>query len=194
MVIAPPQRAHRLGPGRLWRRQGSRRSFSGRSYLRGSDQDRTENSRSVAKEVGSYGDHRAAVSKPELYSPEISSQAKRLSTLTLKLQWVRGDVKKAEELFARINQQAATITPQELELLRDRRKPTAIASRAILRRGSGHKYWQHFSSERQEEIKEHASELHRLIFEPTLRYPIKSLDIPLGEPCLLQRRCVWCMI
>ena len=71
----------------------------------------------VIKEVGSYADHRAAVSKPELYSPEVSTQAKRLSTLTLKLQWVRGDAKKAEDSFARINQQAATITPQELELL-----------------------------------------------------------------------------
>ncbi len=134
----------------------------------------------VAKEVGSYADHRAAVSKPELYSPEISAQAKRLSTLTLKLQWVRGDASKAEDSFARINQQAATITPQELELIRDRRKPTAIAARAIIHRGSGHQYWQKFSSSKQEDIKELASDLHRLIFEPTLRYPIKSLNLPLG--------------
>ena len=134
----------------------------------------------IAREVGSYADHRAAVSKPDLYSPTIVTQARRLSTLTLKLQWVKGDAKKAEDSFARINQQVATITPQELELIRDRRKPTAIASRAILRQGSGHKYWRHFQSDRQEEIKSLASEIHRLVFDPLLRYPVKSLDLPLG--------------
>lgn len=95
----------------------------------------------VNKEVGSYADHRAAVVQPDLYSAEVVGRARKLSTLTLKLQWVKGDANKAQDSFVRINQQAATITPQELELIRDRRKPAAIAARAVIYKGTGHQYW-----------------------------------------------------
>jgi hypothetical protein len=96
------------------------------------------------------------------------------------LQWVRGDATKAENAFVRINQQAATITPQELELIKNRRKPATIAARAIIRRGTGHKYWESFQDKQQNQIKEVATEVHSLIFHPTLRYPIKTLDLPAG--------------
>jgi hypothetical protein len=96
------------------------------------------------------------------------------------LQWVRGNANKAEDSFIRINQQAAIITPQELELLKSRRKPATIAARAIIRRGTGHKYWYSFDDKQQQQIEELATELHKMIFEPILQYPIKSLDLPAG--------------
>jgi len=93
---------------------------------------------------------------------------------------VRGNSGDAEQSFIRINQQAANITPQELELIRARRKPNAIAARAIIQRGTGHQYWDRFASEQQEKIKAVATETYTLIFEPPLHYPIKSIDLPPG--------------
>jgi hypothetical protein len=73
-----------------------------------------------------------------------------LGSRVLNLQWVRGDAIKAEASFARINQQAATITPQELQLIKGRRKPEVMAARAIIKRGTGHQYWSNFAPEIQE--------------------------------------------
>src|ERR1700737_457364 len=95
----------------------------------------------VEKEFGSYKSHKAAMSDPASYGPDVVTRARRLGTLSLQLQWVRGDAAKAEDSFARINQQAAMIAPQELELIKSRRKPNAIAARAIIRRATGHQYW-----------------------------------------------------
>jgi hypothetical protein len=93
---------------------------------------------------------------------------------------VRGDRNKAEDSFIRINQQAATITPQELELLTSRRKPNAIAARAIFRKGTGHKYWSSFDLDTQTEIEALAGDAHRLLFEPTANYPLTTIDLPAG--------------
>ncbi|MHA3773642.1 GmrSD restriction endonuclease domain-containing protein [Verrucomicrobiota bacterium sgz303538] len=134
----------------------------------------------VEKEFGSYKSHQEAIANPAAYGPDTVARARRFGTLSLQLQWVRGNVAKAEDSFVRINQQAAMITPQELELIQSRKKPDAIAARAIIRRGTGHQYWSAFAEKTQQEIKAIATELHKLIFEPRLRYPIKSLSLPAG--------------
>ena len=134
----------------------------------------------IAREVGSYADHRKAASNPDAFGPAMVARARRLSTLTLDLQWVRGDATKAEESFIRINQQAANITPQELELIKDRRKPMAIAARAIRQRGKGHEYWKNFSPENQSLIRQHAVDVYDILFSPALSYPVKSADLPAG--------------
>ncbi|MDD1508602.1 GmrSD restriction endonuclease domain-containing protein [Pseudomonas sp. CNPSo 3701] len=134
----------------------------------------------INKEIGSYADHKRAIENPNAFDPEIVARARRLGSLALQLQWVRGDATKAESSFIRINQQAAMITPQELELIKSRNKPNAIAARAIIRKGTGHKYWSSFSESARGKIEKLANEIHELIFDPTLRYPIKSLDLPLG--------------
>jgi hypothetical protein len=134
----------------------------------------------VETEFGSYKDHKAAIADPSKYGPDLVARARRFGSLGLALQWVRGDATTAEASFVRINQQAAMITPQELELIRSRKKPQAIAARAIKSKGTGHKYWASFGPKEQTEIQELAAELHALLFEPVLRYPIKSLDMPAG--------------
>jgi hypothetical protein len=134
----------------------------------------------VEKEFGSYADHKKAIADPALYGPDVVSRARQFGSLDLKLQWVRGNAANAEDSFVRINQQAATITPQELELIKNRRKPSVISARAIIRRGTGHKYWSVFAMKEQQQIEEIATALHSLIFNPPLRYPIKSLDLPAG--------------
>ena len=134
----------------------------------------------IEKEFGSYRSHKDAILNPKAYGPDIVARARRLGTISLQLQWVRGNSGDAEQSFIRINQQAANITPQELELIRARRKPNAIAARAIIQRGTGHQYWDRFSPAQQEKIKLLASELYELIFQPPLQYPIKTLDLPPG--------------
>jgi Protein of unknown function DUF262/HNH endonuclease len=134
----------------------------------------------VEKEFGSYLSHRAAIANPTEYGPDVVARARRFGSLSLELQWVRGNADKAEDSFIRINQQAAIITPQELELLKSRRKPTTIAARAIIRRGTGHKYWYSFEEKQQLQIEVLATELHKMIFDPALQYPIKTLDLPAG--------------
>ncbi|WP_334175015.1 DUF262 domain-containing protein [Pseudoxanthobacter sp.] len=134
----------------------------------------------VNAEIGSYADHVAAAKNPESFGPDIVARSRALGSRALNLQWVRGDAIKAEASFIRINQQAATITPQELEMIKGRRKPAVMAAKAIIRRGTGHQYWSSFAVDVQTEIRSVASDCYRLLFEPLLSYPIKSLNLPAG--------------
>jgi Protein of unknown function DUF262 len=134
----------------------------------------------VEKEFGSYKSHRDAIANPVAYGPAIVSRARRLATISLNLQWVKGDANKAEHSFVRINQQAANITPQELEIIKNRKRPNAIAARAIIQRGTGHQYWSPFTDDKQKIIKDLATDVFDLLFKPFLRYPIKTLDLPAG--------------
>ncbi len=79
-----------------------------------------------------------------------------------------------------INQQAVSINKTELKLLKSRRKPSGVATRAIIRSGIGHKYWSFLAIEKQVEIQMVAKEIHSLLFEPKLTNPIKTLDLPLA--------------
>jgi hypothetical protein len=134
----------------------------------------------VQKEFGSYSDHQDAVKNPALYGPDIVKRSRQLGTLSLRIQWVRGDMSKAEDSFIRINQKAAIISPEELELIQSRYRPNTIAARAILRKGTGHEYWSSFKAPQKIKVKEIASELHQLLFLPDLRYPLTSVDLPAG--------------
>lgn len=134
----------------------------------------------VNKTVGSYDDFRLALTHPEKVKPEVVQYAKDLGALAIQLQWVEGDASKAESSFFKINQKAVPIDKTELKLLESRKKPNSIAARAIIRSGTGHKYWSYFSKEIQHEIEEIAKEINEILFEPKLQTPIKTLDLPVG--------------
>ena len=134
----------------------------------------------VNREIGSYTAHRAALEGTPGSSKNIATRARNLGSLAIQLQWVEGDISKAEDSFFKINQQAAPIDKTELKLLRERRKPTSVAARAVVRSGYGHKYWSKFSSGRQKQIKTLATEVHRALFLPSLVNPIKTLDLPIA--------------
>jgi hypothetical protein len=132
----------------------------------------------VDKEIGSYVDHRNALENKLTYPQHIVEQARNLGSLAVQLQWVEGDISKAEGSFFKINQQAAPIDKTELKLLRDRRKPTSVAARAIIRSGYGHKYWSKFAATKQKQIRTLATEVYVALFTPILNNPIKTLDLP----------------
>ena len=134
----------------------------------------------VDSEIGSYITYKNAVSSPKGLDEKLVQKARDLSRHTLQLQWVKGDAKKAEESFFRINQEASKINKTELTLLKSREYPNGIASRAIKNSGMGHKYWQHFDIETQKEIEKTAKEISELIFIPPYKKPVDSLELPIA--------------
>ncbi|HIF5875170.1 TPA: GmrSD restriction endonuclease domain-containing protein [Vibrio parahaemolyticus] len=110
-------------------------------------------------------------------------QRKKLSTLTargLPVQWVKGDTDKAETSFFNINMKGTPLDGVEELLLKNRKKPVPIAARAIIRAGKGHRYWSSFAPEMTESIESMSLKVHRLLFDPEIKTPIKTLDLPLS--------------
>lgn len=134
----------------------------------------------INRKVGSYADHQFAIQNPDKMKTEIVAQAKRLASQSVQLQWVKGDATKAEASFFKINQQASPIDKTELRLLKARKLPNALAARAIVRSGTGHKYWSSFSLSVRAEVEEIARYVNDLLFAPTLKTPIKTLDLPVA--------------
>lgn len=134
----------------------------------------------IKKKFGTYNDHKFAITNQGKVAPEILERAKKLATLTIQLQWVRGDSSKAEASFFKINEQASPINDTEKKLLKSRKKPNSISARAIIRSGTGHKYWSKFENSSQVEIETLAKEINELLFTPELETPIKTLDVPLA--------------
>jgi hypothetical protein len=136
----------------------------------------------VKKQVGSYSDHKFAIQIETIAPKDLLERARKLASLAIQVQWVNGDAKKAEASFFKINQQAVHVHQTELRLLKSRNKASALAARAIMRSGTGHKYWSKFSAENQQKIEDAAKEIHNIIFVPQLKTPIKTLDLPVAGP------------
>lgn len=107
-------------------------------------------------------------------------RANRLFTRSLNLQWVQGNASVAETSFYKINSQGTPLDDVEEMLIRNRKKPIAIGARAILRAGTGHKYWSSFSIENREKIESTSEEFYKVVFKPETTVPLKTLDVPVG--------------
>jgi Protein of unknown function DUF262/HNH endonuclease len=129
----------------------------------------------IEETVGRYSTLRSQVD-----ATPIVRRAKTLFTRALTLQWVYGNANVAETSFFKINSQGTPLDEIEGMLIKNRRKPIAIAARAILRAGGGHKYWSSFKAAQQREIEELAEQFHRLLFNPEIETPLKTLELPLG--------------
>jgi len=134
----------------------------------------------VRKRIGPYNDYKMASEHPDKVSEQIKKRAKNLGTIALQLQWVDGDADKAEASFFKINQSAAPINKTEMYLLKRRKNANGLAARAIIRSGTGHKYWSRFEDRIREEIEEIAKEINDVLFAPPLKNPVKTLDLPIG--------------
>ncbi len=136
--------------------------------------------RLIKKKIGSYADHKFSSINRDKASKEMLERADRMATLTLQLQWVKGNADKAEDSFFKINEEATPINETEKTLLKARKKPNALAARAIINSGTGHKYWSDFDGEKQSEIESLAKEINNLLFKPPYETPMKTLDIPMA--------------
>ncbi|TZG29638.1 DUF262 domain-containing protein [Sphingomonas montanisoli] len=131
--------------------------------------------------IGSYLEHRDAIERPDRARPEVLERAQRFGWQNIEVQWIRGaDHAKAEKSFFRINQGGTKIEPTEQRILLARTSATALASRAILRGGSGHNYWDKFSAATQRRIEELGREIFALMFNPNIEQPIRTLDLPMA--------------
>ncbi|MFI0233516.1 DUF262 domain-containing protein [Streptomyces sp. NPDC017086] len=134
----------------------------------------------IQDSVGSFSELKTALQNPDTTSSEKLRLARNLSAFALQLQWVNGEAEKAESSFFRINQQATPIDPTELDMIKARHKPNALAARAFIRAGTGHKYWSSFDDSIQIEIESLAKDVYDLIFRPTLDMSIRSTDLPVA--------------
>jgi len=113
---------------------------------------------------------------------ELDKRANTLWGRNIILQWVNGGTEKAESSFFKINESASPINETEKKLLKSRKQPNCIAARAIIKSGTGHKYWSSFAEKVQNEIQELSKKIYDILFLPKLKTPIKTLDTPIGGP------------
>lgn len=135
----------------------------------------------VNKKIGSW-QHYLAKSEDENLDSTERKKLNALITRGLPIQWVKGDADKAESSFFKINTKGTPLDDIEELLLKSRKKPISIAARAIIRAGKGHRYWSAFDKAVASKIEEHAKALHAVLFDPEIKRPIKTLDLPLGGP------------
>jgi hypothetical protein len=140
-----------------------------------------DKTRAIIKQtIGTYKEMSFAVSNPENSNAEKIRRAKNLVSFGIPLQWIPGGADKAETSFFKINQKAAPIDATELKLLEARKLPNALSARAIIRAGTGHKYWGKFSEEIRAEIIQLSKDINDYLFVPALTTPIKTLNIPIA--------------
>jgi hypothetical protein len=130
----------------------------------------------ITNTVGSYTEVKHALNA----TAERARYASNLAAGGVTLQWVRGDASRAERSFHTINTEQTPIGDLEIRLIRDRRCPNAIATRALVRAGTGQHYASSFSEPNKNEIKSLAKEIYDDLFVPPLETPIKTLDMPVA--------------
>lgn len=135
----------------------------------------------VNKKIGSW-QHFTAKVQDENLDPIERKKINALVTRGLPIQWVKGDADKAESSFFKINTKGTPLDSIEELLLKSRKKPISIAARAIIRAGKGHRYWSSFEKSNAEHIEALSGRLHSILFDPEIKSPIKTLDLPLGGP------------
>jgi Protein of unknown function DUF262/HNH endonuclease len=100
----------------------------------------------------------------------------------IQVQWINSQsATQAADAFIRINQGGTVIDNLEVRILRAKRSALSVATRIIVRGGTGHEYWKHFKDEAaRERSPKLGGEIHKLLFYPTLETPIKTTDVPLA--------------
>lgn len=136
----------------------------------------------IKNELGSYDQYQAA-SKNLTAAPEhVQKRVSNLASIALIAQWVpAGDIDAAEDAFFKINQAATPIDPTEKRILKSRRSPNAIAARAVVKGGTGHKYWANFPHEAREKIENLSKQINIMLYDPPIGdQAIRSLDLPVA--------------
>lgn len=105
-----------------------------------------------------------------------------LKTGYFDVQMIKGDVKKAEESFFKINAQGVILSPTEKELCKNRQLPSRLATRCVMKGASGHQYWGGFQASNQTMVKDVSEEINTILFHPPYNEQMKStiLHQPLG--------------
>jgi hypothetical protein len=133
----------------------------------------------IEKRVGRYSGLKGLVGARDLETTQ-STRVQNVLTRALDHQWVEGTPEVAETSFFKINSQGTPLDDVEEMLLRNRTKAIAIAARAILRAGTGNKYWSKFSPDKQKKIEYAAEDFHELLFDPEADLAVRTVELPIG--------------
>lgn len=177
--------SHRLSAVRSWLEDDYgdgliSRKFYGGELLKNQIATAKKSRDIIENKVGRFRDFENALKTGNFANDQQRRRTSRLFTRGFTLQWVQGTADAAETSFFKINSQGTPLDAVEETLLRNRRRPVAIAARAIIRSGTGNKYWSAFTVETQKKIEVLASELAQLLFSADAQMPVRSLDVPLG--------------
>jgi len=134
----------------------------------------------VNDSIGSYQDLKAVLRNQQNSSAEQIRLAKNVFGTAIQLQWVVGNSATAERSYFKINMQAVTIDKTELDIIKCRRKPNALATRSLIRAGTGHKYWSAFPHQTQVDIEKTARDIYDTMFKPPIETPLRTLDLPVA--------------
>ena len=134
------------------------------------------------KTVGSYQDYLAYRQRHEKAPSEMERRLSNLSVNSIIAQWVPAtDAESAEKSFFKINQAATPIDPTERRILKARRSASAIAARAIIHAGTGHRYWIIFDKEKQQTVETAGRAIYQALYDPPLSsMPLTTLDVPVA--------------
>ena len=123
----------------------------------------------MRRKVGLFSDYELSTTYPDTVKPEIVRRARILGASALQVQWVYGDANKAETSYLESIKKLAPINKTELFLLQARNKPNGLASRAIRRSGTSHKYRSKFPNDKKIQVEEIAKDINSMLFNPPLR-------------------------
>ncbi|MBB4193358.1 hypothetical protein GGE45_003065 [Rhizobium aethiopicum] len=135
----------------------------------------------VEGSIGTYGSYLDA-NRTQFATQRIKERVGMMNSNSFIAQWVPAvDANGAENSFFKINQAPTPVDPVEKRILRSRTSAVAIATRAINRSGTGHKYWGEFTPDTQREIEYLGKAVYEALYLPPMgELPIKTSDVPVG--------------
>ena len=138
----------------------------------------------MEQRIGSYKRlHYVGLHENEAENELMLRRARAIATRQPPIQKVDGNAEIAETSFLKINGNPATIDLTELDVIRARKKPNTIATRAVIRAGTGYKYWKKFSPEKRAEIEALAQSTYSDLFGQIVEIGAQSPDVPrAGQP------------
>jgi 5-methylcytosine-specific restriction endonuclease McrA len=137
----------------------------------------------VEEKVGNYKTLKGIFEEPDNRDANALRLARDIFNFKIDITWIDGNADKAEASFFRINGSAAPIDPIELSVIRARKKPNALATRALMNVGAGYEYWREFSKENKNKIRDISKSVYAMLFEPAYKVPVKTPELPLaGSP------------
>ena len=131
--------------------------------------------------IGTYASYLDA-NRTKFASDKVKDRLGMMNSNSFIAQWVPAvDAIGAENSFFKINQAPTPVDSVEKRILRGRRSAIAIATRAINRGGTGHKYWADFSNENQAKIEAEGKAIYEALYLPPMGgLPVKTSDVPVG--------------
>ena len=132
----------------------------------------------IESNIGKFAVLKGLSVKKDAPNPVAERRSNNILSVPLSIQAIEGDAQAAERSYKRINSTAVAINRQELRLIDSRRYPVGIATRALMRAGTGYEYWSQFPEPTKSDISKTAALIYNELIAPIAEYPGVALDLP----------------